>query len=140
MSRSRRGLTLVEVIVALVVLALAVPPLLLQVAGGIERQNRSDVQQNLARLASDRLWEIFTAHANPDAGYDEIDAASYPDETAPAGLTGYARSTTIREVAPTNYSTPLTGSGIKRFRIVVTGPGGESLVLESFVTDIPGAG
>lgn len=138
--RRRRALSLVEVIIAMVILALAVPPLLVQIGAGVEQQQATLIQQNLVRLASERMWQVFTDHANPTRGYDAIVSAAYPEETTPGGLAGYTRRTEIREVSPANYTTPQDGSGIKRFRVQVTGPRNHALVVESFVTNIPGAG
>jgi prepilin-type N-terminal cleavage/methylation domain-containing protein len=135
----RRALSLIEVVIAIVILGLAVPPLMFQMAAGIQQQQAALVQQELTQLASERMWEVFADHANPTRGYDYIEGSAYPDETAPWGLTGYTRQTTVKEVSPTDYATPQAGSGIKRFRVLVSGPRGRSLVIESFVTDVPGA-
>jgi prepilin-type N-terminal cleavage/methylation domain-containing protein len=137
--RLRRGLSLVEVVLAIVILGLAVPPLMFAMAAGIQQQEATLVQQDLTQLASERMWEVFADHANPTRGYDYIVNAAYPDEIAPRGLTGFARQTTIKEVSPTDYATEQADSGIKRFRVVVSGPQNASLVIESFVTDVPGA-
>ena len=137
--RARHALSLIEVVVAMVLLGLAVPPLLLQIAAGVKQQEATLIQQNLAHLASERMWLIFTDHADSTHGYDAIIAAAYPNETAPDGLTGYTRKTEVREVSPTDYITPQAGSGVKRFRIQVSGPRNQSLTVESLVTDIPGA-
>lgn len=137
--RRRRSLSLIEVVLAIVILGLAVPPLMFAMAAGIQQQAATLVQQDLSQLASERLWEIFADHADPTRGYTYIVNAAYPDEPTPRGLTGYARQTTIKEVSPADYVTEQADSGIKRFRIVVTGPRSASLVIESFVTDIPGA-
>ena len=135
----RRGLALIEVILAMIILALAVPPLMLQVAAGVQQQEAARIEQNLVHLASVRMWQVFTDHADPTRGYAAITAAAYPEEVAPDGLTGYTRRTDVREVSPVDYITPQAGSGIKRFRIEVTGPQDHSLTVESLVTDIPGA-
>jgi len=136
---TRRGLSLVEVVMAIVILGLAVPPLLFQLSVGAEQQGAVLIQQNLTQLAGERLWEVFADHADPTRGYGYIVSASYPMETAPRGLAGYARQTTIREVSPTDHVTPQPGSGIKRFQIVVTGPEDHALTVESFVAEIGGA-
>jgi len=136
---NRRALSLIEVVIAIVILGLAVPPLMFQMAAGLQQQQAALVQQELTQLASERMWEVFADHANPTRGYDYIEDSAYPDETTPRGLTGYTRQTTIKEVSPMDYATPQAGSGIKRFRVLVSGPQGGSLVIESFVTDVPGA-
>jgi prepilin-type N-terminal cleavage/methylation domain-containing protein len=137
--RTRRGLSLIEVVVAIVILGLAVPPLMLSMAAGVQQQEESLIQQELTQLASERMWEVFTDHANPTRGYAYLTNAAYPDEDAPHGLTGYLRQIRLREVSAADYSTPEAGSGLKRFRIIVTGPRGLLLTIDSFVADIPGA-
>jgi prepilin-type N-terminal cleavage/methylation domain-containing protein len=135
---ARRGLSLIEVVLAIVILGLAVPPLLISITAGAQQQQSTMIEQNLVQLASERMWGIATAHADPTHGYAAINTAAYPDETAPRALTGYTRRTEIREVSPADYITTQAGSGIKRFRVTVTGPGNHTLTVESFVTDVPG--
>lgn len=137
--RACRSFSLIEVVVAIVVLGLAVPPLMLGMAAGAQQQEEALIQQDLVQLAQQRLNEIFVDHANPTRGYGYIVNAAYPDETTPGGLVGYIRQTLVREVSASDYSTPQAGSGLKRFRIYVAGPRNMSLMIESFVADIPGA-
>ncbi len=134
----RRGLSLIEVVVTIVILGLAIPPLLIQIGGAVRQQEMAYVQQNLTHLASERLWEVFAAHADPTRGYDAIIGKAYPDEKAPDGLTGYERRTELREVSSKDFITAEPGSGIKRLRIITSGPNGQALTIESFVTDVPG--
>jgi type II secretory pathway pseudopilin PulG len=138
MSR-RRGLSLVEVVMTIIILGLAVPPLLFQLAAGVQQQEATLIQQNLVELSSERMWEVFADHADPTRGYAYIADAAYPLENAPRTLTGYTRRTTVLEVDPNDYISTQPGSGIKRFLIVVTGPKSHSLRIESFVADVGGA-
>ena len=78
-----RGLSLIEVVLAIVILGLAVPPLLLSISAGVQQQQSTMIEQNLVQLASERMWGIFTDHADPTRGYAAITAAAYPNETAP---------------------------------------------------------
>ncbi|MEW6252976.1 MAG: prepilin-type N-terminal cleavage/methylation domain-containing protein, partial [Planctomycetota bacterium] len=135
----RRGLSLIEVVLAIVLLGLAVPTLLVQIGAGARQQAASAIQQNLIQLASERLGEIYADHANPTCGYGYIVASAYPAESAPGGRAGYGRQTEVREVSPADHTTPTPGSGIKRVRITVTGPDSGPLTLEGIVTSIPGA-
>jgi type II secretory pathway pseudopilin PulG len=136
---TRRALSLIEVVLAIVILGLAIPPLVIQINAGVSQQEAALVQQTLTQLAAERVWEIFTDHADPTRGYAYIEQKAYPDETDPGGLNGYQRQTTIREVSPADFITPQVGSGLKRFQIVVTGPGNRSLAVESLVTNVAGA-
>jgi prepilin-type N-terminal cleavage/methylation domain-containing protein len=135
----RRGFSLVEVIVAMVILAIAIPPLVFQMAAGVQQQATVLIQQNLTQLAADRLWQVYEDHADPTRGYSYVVDAAYPDEEEPLELTGYSRQTTILEVSATDYTTAEPDSGIKRFRVVVRGPRDLSLVLEGLIADVGGA-
>jgi prepilin-type N-terminal cleavage/methylation domain-containing protein len=135
---THRGLSLIEVVLAIIILGLAVPPLLFSISAGAKQQQSTMIEQNLVQLASERLWAISAQHADPTRGYAAITAATYPNETAPRAMTGYTRRTEIREVSPSDYTTSQPASGIKRFRVTVTGPGKQSLTVESFVTNVPG--
>ena len=61
--RRERAISLFEVVVAMVIMALAVPALFMQIAGDAQQQRGFLVQRNLVRLASQRMWEeIGRAH------------------------------------------------------------------------------
>lgn len=135
----RRAMSLVEVVFAILILGLAVPPLLVQVGTGAQQQQAAMVQTNLVQIASERLNDILADHANPLRGYAYLVDASYPLNSAPRGLTGYTLRTELREVSGADYLSVQAGSGIKRVRITASGPQNQTLVIESFVSDTPGA-
>ena len=135
----RRGLSLFEVVVAMVIMGLAIPPLFIQIAADVRQQRGSLIQTKLTRLVSQRMWEIFADHADPDRGYDYVIDSAYPDESNVDGLTDYTRLTVVLEVSAADFITPEAGSGIKRFKITVTAPDGRLTRIESFVAEIPGA-
>ncbi len=135
----RRALSLVEVVFAVVILGLAVPPLLVQVGAGTQQQQAALIQTNLVQIASERLNDILADHTNPLRGYTYLIDASYLLNNAPRGLTGYTLRTELREVSGTDYLSVQAGSGIKRLRITASGPQNQTLVVESFVSDTPGA-
>ncbi len=129
----RRGLSLIEVVIAIVLLALAAGPLAIQLAGALQSRQQALTQHVIVQLARERMGEIYADAATPNRGYAWISPARYPAETAPHGLTGYARTTEIREVDPSDFLTPQPGSGLKRVRVRVTGPGDQQLVVDFFV-------
>ncbi len=138
MSR-RRAISLFEVVVAMVIMGLAIPPLFIQIAADVQQQRAFLIQRNLTRLAADRMWEIFADHAEPGRGYDYVQDSAYPDESDVEGLSGYSRSTVILEVSTADFISPQAGTGIKRFKVAVSGPDGRVMKIESFVVRIPGA-
>ncbi|MGE0481419.1 MAG: prepilin-type N-terminal cleavage/methylation domain-containing protein [Phycisphaerae bacterium] len=138
MSR-RRGLSLIEVVLALVILALALPPFALQVRAGAEAYVAARTQQILAALASERVTEVFADHALATRGHGYVTSAAYPRETDAGGRTGYVRDTTVVEVDPADFATPRAGTGVKRFRVWVRAPDGREMVVQSFVVNATGA-
>lgn len=134
----RRGMSLIEVVLSIVILGLTVPAMVLQLHSAIAAQTAARVQGNLVMLADARINEIFADRRDPTRGYGYIAAGSYPDEEAPAGLDRYMRQTEIREVDPADLSSPQGGSGIKRIRVTVTGPDDGMLQVETFVADVGG--
>lgn len=135
--RKRPGGTLVEVVIAMVVLALVVPPLMVQFSASAAAQKSTLIEHNLLQLADERLGMVLADHANPTRGYDYVTGSNYPDETDPLGFTGYTRTTTVREVSAPDFVAASPGSGLKRVRILVTGPDSRALAIDSFVADIP---
>ena len=133
---TRTALSLVEVVVAMVVLGLAIPPLVIQIGASARARVVTTSEQNAAQLASDRLGEIFADQVNPTRGYAYVQTSAYPVETAPCGFTGYTRTTEVREVSATDFVSPLANSGIKRIRVTVAAPDNTSIKLESFVCDL----
>lgn len=134
----RRGMSLIEVVLSIVILGLTVPAMVLQLHSAIAAQTAARVQGNLVMLADARINEVLADRRDPTRGYGYITAGSYPDEDAPAALERYTRQTEVREVDPTDLSSPQSGSGIKRIRITVTGPDDGMLQVETFVTDVGG--
>lgn len=133
----RRALSLIEVVLAIVILGLAVPPLMMQLGTASRAQGVAMIHMNLVQLAAQRVNEVHADRANPTRGYTYVTAANYTDEKDVGGLSGYQRVTTVREVSPTDHLTPQPGSGVKRVRVDVTGPDGSTLRVETFVADLP---
>jgi type II secretory pathway pseudopilin PulG len=136
----RRAISLLEVVVAMVIMAIAIPPLFIQIAADVQQQEAFLVQRNLTHLASERLWEIYADHADPDRGFDHVAESSYPGEADAGGLTGYVRTTEVLEVSDSDYVTQTANSGVKRCRVTVTAPDGRTITIESFVAQLPTAG
>ncbi len=131
--RRRSGLSLIEVVIAIVLLALAAGPLAIQLAESLRSRQEALAQHVLTQLARERMHEIYADAATPTRGYAWITAGHYPREPAPHSMRGFVRTTTIREVDPSDFLTPKPGSGLKRVQVRVRGPGGQQLVVDFFV-------
>src|SRR4051812_2089896 len=90
-SRSRRGLTLLEVVATIVILGIAAPALLMTVRDATVRR-ASVQQQTVARwLICEKLEDIIADRHSTTRGWTYIAAANYPAETTVNGFTAYSR-------------------------------------------------
>lgn len=140
--RRRRdtAFTLIEAIVAILILSVAVPPMLWALREA--RLTRADpIHISTARwLAAEKLEDIIADRHSAVRGYAWITAANYPAEPAVPGYTLYARSVAVAETGP-DLAAPLAGGGYKRIAVTVSwsAPGGpeRSLSIATVLTDHP---
>lgn len=131
----RRAFTLIEGIIAIVILSLAVPPMLwtVRAAQGVRTE---PLQASRARwLASEKLEDIIADSASPTRGYTFVAAANYPAERAVPGFTTFSRSVVINE---TGIDLVSPGVGCKTATVTVTwrSPRGtRSLALATVITN-----
>lgn len=93
LSKNSKGFTLVEVVVVIVVLAIAIPALVQLSAFILEKGDKSAVVSRAALLAQEKIEEILADKRDTTKGYDWIIASgSYPTETLP---NGYTRRVTV---------------------------------------------
>ncbi len=130
-----RAFTLVEAIVAVVVLAVAIPPMMVSVRDSAVRRV-DPLQASRARwLAAERLEDVIADRHAAARGWSYVVSSNYATENSIAGFPGFSRSVSIRETGPA-----LTGSGTgyKIVNVVVSwkGPGGNrTLALAGVLTD-----
>lgn len=95
--RNRRGFTLIETIAAVVILAIAVPPMLWSVREAhIQRVNPLLASQ--ARwLATERLEDLIADRHSATIGYAALTGGV---EAPVAGFTGFTRTATVNEHGP----------------------------------------
>ena len=99
-AHSIRGFTLVETISAIVVLAVALPPMLWAI-GAAQDQRVDSVMTSRARwLAMEKLEAIVADRYSAERGFDWIDEANYPHEDEVDGYPNFTRSVTITDVGP----------------------------------------
>lgn len=98
--RRAGGVTLVEMIAAMVILSVAVPPTLWAVRQA-QLRRLAPVHAERARwLAIERLEGVIADHGAPTRGYAFVQNAAYPDEAALAGFPGFSRRVRIVETGP----------------------------------------
>lgn len=135
-STGRRGFSLVEAIAALVILALAIPPMMWALrASGAHRAN--SVLATTARLlAQEKLEDVLADRHSTTRGYGYIAAGNYPDEVPVDAFPGFRRSVAINETGA-DLTSP--GTGYKTVSVAVsytdaTGAG-RTIALQTVVTD-----
>jgi prepilin-type N-terminal cleavage/methylation domain-containing protein len=95
--RSRRGFTLIEAIIAVVVMAIAIPPMFWAFRdSNVRRVDPINVSR--ARwLAEEKLEDILADARSTTRGYTYVIDANYPAEAPVAGFTGFYRSVAITQ-------------------------------------------
>ena len=132
--------SLIEAITAIVILAVAVPPILWALRDA--RLTRADpIHISTARwLAAEKLEDIIADRHSTTRGYAWLLAPNYPAEAAIPGFPNYSRSVAIGETGP-DLAAPLPGGGYKRATVTVTwtakGGGPRSLSLATVLTEYP---
>ena len=111
----RRGFTLVETIAAIVILAVALPPLLWAIRDAhVQRVN--PVMASRARfLATEKLEDVIADRHSTTRGWDYLVGANYPNESSISGFPGFSRSVTLNETAA-----DLTSAGTGYMTITVS--------------------
>jgi hypothetical protein len=135
--RGARAFTLVEAIGAIVLLAIAVPPMLWALrASQIERADPLMISR--ARwLASEKLEDVIADRYSAVRGFDYITGARYPAEATIAGSPGFSRRVSIAETGP-DLASP--GSGYLTVIVSVewdASAGPQSLAISTVLTEHP---
>jgi prepilin-type N-terminal cleavage/methylation domain-containing protein len=115
--RRTRGFTLIEAIVAIVILSVGVPGLVMALADS-HRKRVDPVMATRARmLASERLEQVIADRLSATRGYSYVTGANYPSESSITGFPGFSRTTTVTE---TGVSLSGGGTGYKIVQVTVT--------------------
>ncbi len=95
----QRGFTLIETIAAVVVIAVAVPPMLWSMRDAqIQRVN--PILASRARwLATEKLEDVIADRHSSTRGYDYLIAANYASESPVPGFANFDRTVTLAETA-----------------------------------------
>lgn len=133
---AQNGFTLIEAIAAIVILAVAMPAILLGISDA-QRRRADPVMDERARwLAAETLEDIIADRHSSTRGYTYVINANYPAETTISGFTGFARSVTISETGADLIS---AGTGYKSISVTVSYPGANgaprSFSLSTVVTE-----
>lgn len=133
---SRRAFTLVEAIAAIIILAVAVPPMMVAVRDSAVSRADPILQSRARWLVTERLEDIIADRHSPARGYAYVTGTNYPAEATISGFPGFSRAVSIIE---TGASLLGAGTGYKTVTVTVswTSPkaGARSLAVSTVVTD-----
>jgi len=94
--RHRRGITLVDTVMVIVVLGVAIPPLMALMAAGAQGASGPEARIVATCLARDEIEQIMAQRH--DQGYDALSVSTTNESAGSiAGYPGFARSTQITE-------------------------------------------
>jgi prepilin-type N-terminal cleavage/methylation domain-containing protein len=139
-----KGFTLIEVILAIVLLAIAIPGMISAVGFMAQKQVNTIGTTTAADLAQERMEEIMGDRMNPTLGFGHIISGNYLPEsvspTAVAGFPNYNRSVNIICVTAADLNTGVAcPTAYKRIQVTVSAsgvaPGVPDAVLYTLVTD-----
>ncbi|MBL0869504.1 MAG: prepilin-type N-terminal cleavage/methylation domain-containing protein [Phycisphaerales bacterium] len=135
-ARSVRAFTLIELLIAVVVLAIATPPLVLALSDASVRRSSRTLDERARWLAAERLEEIIADRHSAARGYGYVAAGNYPAQSTISGFPGFSRQVSV---TTTGANFALGGTGYKTVTVTVnwTDPrgGAKSFALSSVVTD-----
>ncbi len=109
MSTARtHGFTLIETIAAVVILALAIPPMLWAVREAHIQRVNPMLASKARWLATEKLEDIIADRHSTTRGWAYLIAANYPAEPTITGYPGFSRTVTLTETLA-DLSTPGDG-------------------------------
>ncbi len=132
---SRRATTIIEVVMAIVILGVAMPPLLSAFA---EASNQSIWPANAAVasfLTTERMEEIVARRCRANDGYDAVTTANYPNEPTISSFPGFSRTVTVT-FTDAALNTVGSDQGYKLVRVSTAWNGGaQEIIIERVFAD-----
>ena len=133
---NRVGFTLIEAIVAIVILAVALPSMMWSIREA--QMNRANpVLSSRARwLAVSMLEDVIADRHSATRGYDYLITGNYPDEPSIAGYNGFSRRVLLDETT-VDLVTPGDGYMTATVEVAWTDAGGsnQTLVVATVLTE-----
>lgn len=115
-TQRRRGFTLVEGVVAIVILGVAMPPMLYAIRQAHNRRVSVALTSKARWLATEKLEDVIADRHSTTRGYGYVAGANYPAESPVSGYTGFTRSVALAETAADLTS---AGTGYKKVTVTV---------------------
>ena len=135
--RSRRGFTLIEAIIGIVIVATFLPATMLALSDTAAHRAGPILISRARFLASERLEDIIADRHSTTRGWSYIVAGNYPAEASIAGFPGFSRAVTINQTT-SNLVTAGTGYKVVTVTMTWTDPrhGVRTLALSTVLTEL----
>ncbi|MBX3395250.1 MAG: hypothetical protein KF841_07765 [Phycisphaerae bacterium] len=124
----RRSVTIVEIVMSIVILSVAIPPLMNAFAESAVQSIHPSLAAVAGFLATDRMEEIIARRYRATDGYSAVTTGNFPDETPVSGFSKFNRSVTISNVTAALQPAG-SDQGYKRVRVTVSWNGGADAVM-----------
>ncbi len=115
--RVRRAFTLVEAIVAILVMSVAMPAILTAMSSAQSHRTSAAMASTARWLACEKLEDVIADRHSATRGYSYVAASNYAPESSVSGFAGFSRSVTITLTAADLVS---AGTGYKRVVVTVS--------------------
>lgn len=115
--RAAGGFTLIEALIAIVVLSVAIPPMVLALRDATGRRADAILATRAQWLASEKLEDVLADRHSATRGYAYVASGNYGAEAAVSGFANFARSVAVSETAADLVT---SGTGFKRVTVTVT--------------------
>jgi prepilin-type N-terminal cleavage/methylation domain-containing protein len=117
------GFTLIETVAAILILAVAVPPMLWAVSQAQQKRANPMLASKARWLAIEKLEDVIADRhsTSGNRGWDYLTAANYPNENAGtiSGFPQFSRTVTLQETQA-DLATPDTDGGYMNVTVTVT--------------------
>ncbi len=125
---TRRAATIIEIVAAIVILSIALPPLISSFADAALQSIHPSQAVVASFLATERMEEMIARRNRASDGYAALTTANYPSEAPVSGFAGYNRTVTISFVDDQLAAQP-GDVGYKLVRVTVDWNGGANEIL-----------
>jgi len=116
-ARRRQGFTLIETIAAIVILAVAIPPMLWALRDAHVQRVNPILVSRARWMAAEKLEDVIADRHSSTRGWDYLAPANYPPETPVVGYPQFERRVTFNETGA-DLTSP--GRGYMTIRVAVS--------------------
>ena len=114
--RQRRAFTLIEAIIAIVVLSISVPPMFWAIRQAHINRVNPEMISRARWLATEKIEAIIADRHSTTRGYSYLNTTNYPAEPSITGFPGFTRSVSFAE---TGVDLTTAASGYTKITVTV---------------------